>query len=387
MAFAELRQRDAFRAPACVIEQARKRRLAHHVAHEPDVLGAKAFVDADAGALGLAAHAREGHVGKQGFARAFVHHARGCADLGIGESRHVFLQEVDEPAFALQKPKQLQGPIGVGLAQHWHFRWLRFRRFCGDGRGFSSAEAGDPSGIGGVEKHAKQGREGEGDAREERWVWFSHGTPMGGHSRFPSKRGFGCSIARALIPVIHRKVTVGKGRSAWFALSSRPMSTIPFADAAALEAYCLPFIRGEKKPQTAVETMASRYVAYTLVEVDYLLSTHDPRTRAQADRQSTEDWARRAKWESLEVLKTEGGGPEDDEGKVEFIARYQMDGKSHVHHELSDFKRIDGQWYFVDGKKASGSPTRRTEAKVGRNDPCTCGSGKKFKKCCGAASA
>ncbi|MBO8142036.1 MAG: preprotein translocase subunit SecA [Firmicutes bacterium] len=30
--------------------------------------------------------------------------------------------------------------------------------------------------------------------------------------------------------------------------------------------------------------------------------------------------------------------------------------------------------------------TRRVEAKVGRNDPCPCGSGKKYKKCCGAAS-
>jgi len=27
---------------------------------------------------------------------------------------------------------------------------------------------------------------------------------------------------------------------------------------------------------------------------------------------------------------------------------------------------------------------RRTEAKVGRNDPCPCGSGKKYKKCHGA---
>jgi len=26
---------------------------------------------------------------------------------------------------------------------------------------------------------------------------------------------------------------------------------------------------------------------------------------------------------------------------------------------------------------------RRDEPKVGRNDPCPCGSGKKFKKCCG----
>jgi preprotein translocase subunit SecA len=28
-------------------------------------------------------------------------------------------------------------------------------------------------------------------------------------------------------------------------------------------------------------------------------------------------------------------------------------------------------------------PYRRTEPKVGRNEPCPCGSGKKYKKCCG----
>jgi preprotein translocase subunit SecA len=30
------------------------------------------------------------------------------------------------------------------------------------------------------------------------------------------------------------------------------------------------------------------------------------------------------------------------------------------------------------------STVKRTEDKVGRNDPCPCGSGKKYKKCCGA---
>ena len=29
-------------------------------------------------------------------------------------------------------------------------------------------------------------------------------------------------------------------------------------------------------------------------------------------------------------------------------------------------------------------PFQRTQEKVGRNDPCPCGSGKKYKKCCGA---
>jgi uncharacterized protein YchJ len=31
-------------------------------------------------------------------------------------------------------------------------------------------------------------------------------------------------------------------------------------------------------------------------------------------------------------------------------------------------------------------PIRRSEPKVGRNDPCPCGSGKKYKKCCGASA-
>jgi uncharacterized protein YecA (UPF0149 family) len=32
-------------------------------------------------------------------------------------------------------------------------------------------------------------------------------------------------------------------------------------------------------------------------------------------------------------------------------------------------------------------PVRRTDAKVGRNDPCPCGSGRKYKKCHGGAGA
>ena len=32
-------------------------------------------------------------------------------------------------------------------------------------------------------------------------------------------------------------------------------------------------------------------------------------------------------------------------------------------------------------------PVRRSADKVGRNDPCPCGSGKKYKKCCGRTSS
>ena len=36
------------------------------------------------------------------------------------------------------------------------------------------------------------------------------------------------------------------------------------------------------------------------------------------------------------------------------------------------------------GGGGAAAPVRRDMAKVGRNDPCPCGSGKKYKKCCGA---
>ena len=48
------------------------------------------------------------------------------------------------------------------------------------------------------------------------------------------------------------------------------------------------------------------------------------------------------------------------------------------------FERYHGQWYFRDAEMPSVSPFRRDAPKQGRNDPCACGSGRKYKKCCGA---
>jgi SEC-C motif domain protein len=158
---------------------------------------------------------------------------------------------------------------------------------------------------------------------------------------------------------------------------------IPLQDASALEAYCLPFVRGEKQPSTAAELMAARYVAYTIGAIDYLLDTNDPKTRSQTDRKATQAWSERADWRGLEIVSTEGGGAEHDEGQVEFIARYVMDGTEHSHHERSRFRRIDGRWFFTSGARVAAAPVRNEKPKVGRNDPCPCGSGKKSKKCCG----
>jgi SEC-C motif-containing protein len=54
-----------------------------------------------------------------------------------------------------------------------------------------------------------------------------------------------------------------------------------------------------------------------------------------------------------------------------------------AHTERSRFVKESDRWYYVDGLLPTPVTYRREEEKVGRNDPCPCGSGKKYKKCCG----
>src|SRR5262245_40450154 len=147
------------------------------------------------------------------------------------------------------------------------------------------------------------------------------------------------------------------------------------------DACCGRFIRGDAMPETAVELMRSRYAAYTVNDLGYLLGTHDPATVDSVDPKVMAAWAKKATFESLEILSTELGGVDDDEGIVEFVARYSQDGTAFTHHERSRFRKNGSRWYYVHGTMIA--PTVRNERKVGRNDPCPCGRGKKYKKCHG----
>jgi SEC-C motif-containing protein len=129
--------------------------------------------------------------------------------------------------------------------------------------------------------------------------------------------------------------------------------------------------------------MRSRYTAYVRGDIDYIVTTHDPATQDEVDRETTEVWARESEWAGLTILAREEGGPTDERGMVEFVARYRAKGHDLTHHERSRFRRVDGRWYYVDGKVLKPPPVVRAEPKTGRNDPCPCGSGKKFKRCHG----
>jgi len=145
---------------------------------------------------------------------------------------------------------------------------------------------------------------------------------------------------------------------------------------------CEPFLKGTAKPPTAEKLMRSRYVAFTTADVDYIEKTTDPSNRKGFDHAGTTEWAKNSEWLGLQIVSTEAGGPKDSSGVVEFIASYNYEGARRDHHERSEFKKRDGQWYFLDGKIVQAP--YHAEERVGRNDSCPCGSGKKFKKCCGA---
>ena len=160
------------------------------------------------------------------------------------------------------------------------------------------------------------------------------------------------------------------------------MDPCPCGSEVDYEACCGPLIAGERSAETAEALLRSRYTAYAQQEVDYLVDTVHPEKREADSRKSVEKWAKNTQWRRLQVLETAGGGPEDTEGTVEFVADYLEKGKNRKHHEIAEFKKEDGRWYFFDAGAPKIEQFVRQGPKVGRNDPCPCGSGKKYKKCC-----
>ena len=141
------------------------------------------------------------------------------------------------------------------------------------------------------------------------------------------------------------------------------------------EACCQPYIRDEQIPDSPEKLMRSRYTAYVLADLDYIEQTTQQDVRPQYDFQGLKAWAENSEWLGLKVHGTETDG---ETGRVRFTARYREKEGIINHSEDSKFIFEGGRWYFVHGKDFTPPP----EKQAGRNDPCPCGSGKKYKKCC-----
>ncbi len=123
--------------------------------------------------------------------------------------------------------------------------------------------------------------------------------------------------------------------------------------------------------------MRARYSAHAVGLMDFVVSTYHPSCNAEKDREAIADSVN-SNWKRLQVVKSDNGLTEN-EGYVHFKAFLEEQGKELCLEELSRFVKEDGLWFYIDGE----FPQHNQTPKLGRNDPCICGSGKKYKKCCG----
>ena len=152
----------------------------------------------------------------------------------------------------------------------------------------------------------------------------------------------------------------------------------PFAEC------CGPILAGTAKAATAEALMRSRYAAFVKNDMAYLGASLVAAKRPGFSASTIAAWNADVVWKGLEILETAQGGPDDERGEVRFVASYEKDGQAGDIREHARFRKKGGRWYYLDGKLEAAEPQAAPKrAPAGRNDPCPCGSGVKYNKCCG----
>lgn len=108
---------------------------------------------------------------------------------------------------------------------------------------------------------------------------------------------------------------------------------------------CQRFISGEMLPTSPEQLMRSRYSAYALADIDYIVQTMNGAAAENYDCEEAREWAQTVKWLKLEVVRS--AITDAESGIVEFNAYYRYNNKKHLLHEVSLFKLIDNRWYYV----------------------------------------
>ena len=150
----------------------------------------------------------------------------------------------------------------------------------------------------------------------------------------------------------------------------------------ALDACCGPIIAGTAEARTPEELMRARFTAHCQRNYAFLVESTHPDHREGVSEEEISQWSGNINWTTLEIHSA-SPGETDDEGHVSFTAGFTIKDVEQTLREDSVFSKVDGKWYYVDGHVHGQEPYQRETPRVGRNEFCPCGSGKKYKKCCG----
>ena len=145
------------------------------------------------------------------------------------------------------------------------------------------------------------------------------------------------------------------------------------------ETCCEPVLTGARPAATAEELMRARFTAHVAGDHAFLHRSYQG-TAAQPYVASADEGS--SPWTRL-VIHAHETGRTPDVATVDFTAYFAQDGVEQAHQEKAEFHRVDGSWIYTRALRLGPAPRRLEKPKVGRNDPCPCGSGKKYKHCCG----
>lgn len=138
---------------------------------------------------------------------------------------------------------------------------------------------------------------------------------------------------------------------------------------------CGRLINGEQQAQDPEQLMRSRYSAFCVGNIEYLVATLHPEKRQKDDRDILHNSLGNTHWNRLKVIDAHQKNAR--QGEVEFVAFFGTTAEEQMH-ERSKFVKEDGRWYYLDGQALS-------PHSLGRNELCWCGKNRKLKHCHGTS--
>lgn len=111
---------------------------------------------------------------------------------------------------------------------------------------------------------------------------------------------------------------------------------------------CGKYIDDNVLPPDPESLMRSRYAAFALGKIKYLTETITGKAAKKFNYQGLDEWLKNIEWQGLTIIKSRLKSPLN--GFVTFEAKYIENGIQYTICEKSEFKKIGGKWFYIDGK-------------------------------------
>ncbi len=157
-----------------------------------------------------------------------------------------------------------------------------------------------------------------------------------------------------------------------------PAQTCPCGSGKNFGDCCEQVLSGRRIATNAEELMRARFTAHVIHDFRFLHESYRP---TAGKPYVADDGEPRMRWTKL-VVHAHETGSDPYKAFVDFSAYGTEEEVEKVLHEKAEFLRVDGTWLYNREARLGPAPYKATSPKVGRNEPCPCGSGKKFKQCC-----